>query len=136
MNELAAIGRKRTILISISLLMVSLHTIYFYQVSVPEFESKKLIQQIIRFILTIGLLLAVYQGKHWAKNASIVLFSLGIIGAIYGLTKFESLSINMTPFFVMIFVFGMAVHHFGLSKSFKAFQHFQNSKDLNPPIKE
>lgn len=134
MNELVAIGKKRTILISISILLVSLHTIYFYQVSVPEFDSKKLTQQIIRFILTIGLLLALYQGKKWAKNISIVLFTIAIIGAIYGVTNFEGLSINMTPFFVMIFVYGMAVYHFSFSKSFKAFQKHQNSKDLNSPI--
>ena len=78
MNELTKIGKKRTILISISILLVSIHTIYFYHSVRPEIESKKLIQQIIRFSLTIGLLIMVYKGKNWAKIVSIILFSLAL----------------------------------------------------------
>ena len=55
MNELTKLGKKRTILISISILLVSIHTIYFYHSVKPEIETKKLIQQIIRLLLTIGL---------------------------------------------------------------------------------
>lgn len=62
MNTLAKIGKKKTILISISILLVSIHTIYFYHSVRPEIESKKLIQQLIRFLLTIGLLIMVYRG--------------------------------------------------------------------------
>lgn len=126
MDDLEKTGKKNTILVSISILLVSLHTIYFYHVSVPDFQTKKLIQQLIRFSLTVGLLVAVYKGKHWAKNVSLVLFSLGILGAIFGLTKFEEFSVNMTPFFVMIFVYSLAVYHFAIAKSFKAFFNYQN----------
>ena len=38
MNELAKIGKKRTILISISVLLVSIHTIYFYHAVRPEID--------------------------------------------------------------------------------------------------
>ena len=76
MNELTKIGKKRTILISISILLVSIHTIYFYHSVRPEIESKKLIQQLIRFSLTIGLLIMVYKGKKWAKVISVILFFL------------------------------------------------------------
>jgi hypothetical protein len=127
MNELIKTGKKRTILISISVLLVSLHTIYFYHAVRPEIETKKLIQQIVRFLLTAGLLIAVFKGKKWAKIVSIVLFSLAILGAIAAMVAIESGSfVNKTPLLVMIFVYSVAVYHFGFSKSFKAFFDHQN----------
>ena len=45
MNDLAKLGKTRTILILISILLVSIHTIYFYHSIRPEIETKKLIQQ-------------------------------------------------------------------------------------------
>ncbi|MAN27666.1 MULTISPECIES: DUF4240 domain-containing protein [Mesonia] len=127
MNELAQLGKKRTILISISVLLVSIHTIYFYHSVRPEIDLKKLIQQVIRFLLTVGLLIMVYKGKNWAKILAVILFSLGLIGAIIGVGSLDSLFINKTPLLVMIFVYAMAIYHFGFSKSFKAFFKFQNS---------
>lgn len=127
MNELIRKGKKRTILISISILLVSIHTIYFYHVVRPEIETKKLIQQIIRFLLTVGLLIVTYKGKKWARIVSIVLFSLGILGGLAGLVTIESVSIiNKVPLLVMTIVYSIAVYHFGFSKSFKAFINYQN----------
>jgi hypothetical protein len=126
MNELTKIGKKRTILISISILLVSIHTIYFYHSVRPEIESKKLIQQIIRFSLTIGLLIMVYKGKNWAKIVSIILFSLALLGALVGLGTLDTPFINKIPLLVMIFVYSMAIYHFGFAKSFKEFFKFQN----------
>jgi hypothetical protein len=126
MNELTKIGKKRTILISISILLVSIHTIYFYHSVRPEIESKKLIQQIIRFSLTIGLLIMVYKGKNWAKIVSIILFSLALLGALVGLGTLDTPFMNKIPLLVMIFVYSMAIYHFGFAKSFKEFFKFQN----------
>ena len=126
MNELTKIGKKRTILISISILLVSIHTIYFYHSVRPEIESKKLIQQIIRFSLTIGLLIMVYKGKNWAKIVSIILFSLALLGALVGLGTLDTPFMNKIPLLVMIFVYSMAIYHFGFAKSFKEFYKFQN----------
>ncbi len=128
MNYLEQIGKKRTILISISILLVSLHTIYFYNSAVPEIETKKIIQQIIRFILTVGLLFLVYKGKNWARIVSIILFSLGLIGAIFGILSVSKPIILKTPFIVMIIVYSVAIYHFGISKSFKAFFDYQNNR--------
>lgn len=128
MNELTKIGKKRTILISISILLVSIHTIYFYHSVRPEIESKKLIQQIIRFSLTIGLLIMVYKGKNWAKIVSIILFSLALLGALVGLGTLDTPFINKIPLLVMIFVYSMAIYHFGFAKSFKEFFKFQNTE--------
>ncbi len=120
-------GKRRTILISISILLVSLHTIYFYHSVRPDIETKKLIQQIIRFLLTIGLLVYVYKGKKWAKIVSIVLFSLAILGAVIAIFSIESPSIIIkTPLLVMILVYSVAIYHFGVSKSFKAFFEYKN----------
>ena len=131
MNELIKTGKKRTILISISILLVSLHIIYFYHTVRPEIETKKLIQQIIRFLLTVGLLIVVYKGKQWAEIVSIVLFSLAILGALIGLMTIENESfVSKIPMLVMIFVYSMAVYHFGVSKSYKAFFEYQNSNRI------
>jgi hypothetical protein len=132
MNHLEKIGKIKTILISISILMVSLHSIYFYNSIIPEIESKKIIQQSIRFLLTVGLLIMVYKGKNWARIVSILLFSLGVFGAIVGLTGITSSVINKIPFIVMILVYSAAVYHFWFSKSFKAFFNYQNN--YNAPI--
>lgn len=129
MNELAKIGKRRTILISVSILLVSIHTIYFYHTMRPEIESKKLIQQIIRFLLTIGLLIMVYKGKNWARIVSIILFTLALLGALVGLGTLDVPFINKIPLFVMVFVYSMAIYHFGFAKSFKEFLKFQNSKN-------
>jgi hypothetical protein len=98
MTELIKTGKKRTILISISILLVSIHTIYFYHAVRPDIETTKLIQQGIRFLLTVGLLVFIYKGKKWAKIVSIVLFSLAVLGALVGLFTIDSESvINKLP---------------------------------------
>ncbi|UGS20684.1 hypothetical protein [Flavobacterium cyclinae] len=127
MNELAKKGKYRTLLVFLSILLVSIHTIYFYHSVRPEIETKKLIQQIIRFCLTIGILYFIYIGKNWAKNLSIILFILATIGAIYGLLNFETPLIIKSPFIVMILVYSIAIYHLQFSKSFKEFIKFQQT---------
>lgn len=129
MNELAKKGKYRTLLVFLSILLVSIHTIYFYHSVRPEIETKKLIQQIIRFCLTVGLLYLIYIGKNWAKNLAILLFILAIIGAIYGVLNFETPIIIKSPFIVIIIVYSFAIYHLQFSKSFKEFITFhQNQK--------
>lgn len=128
MNELSKLGKKRTILISISILLVSIHTIYFYHSVRPEIESKKLIQQIIRFLLTVGLLIMVYKGKNWAKIVSIILFSLALLGVLFGLFTLQTPFINKVPMLVMTFVYSMAIYHLGFAQSFKEFFKYQNTE--------
>lgn len=127
MEVLIKLGKRRTILISISILLVSMHTIYFYHITIPEIETKKIIQQVIRFVLTIALLVWIYKGNKLAKNVALVLFILAILAALVSLSKLETSWINKIPLAVMIFVYSLAVLHFGLSRSFKAFSDFQNS---------
>jgi hypothetical protein len=127
MNELINLGKKRTILISISILLVSIHTIYFYHSVRPEIETKKLIQQIIRFLLTFGLLVMVYKGKNWAKIVSLILFSLALVGAFLGLATLDTPFMSKIPLLVMIYVYSIAIYHFGFAKSFKEFSKYQNN---------
>lgn len=126
MNKLIKLGKRRTILITISILLVSALTIYFYQAVVPETGIKKLVQQIIRFILTLSLLIFTYKGKKWAQIISVILFSLGILGAVIGLVTLKVPFVNKIPFLVMLFIYSMAVYHFGFSRSYKAFFEYQN----------
>ena len=59
---------------------------------------------------------------------ALILFSLGILGAIYGIFTIQADTINKVPFIVMIFVYSMALYHFGFSNSFTAFQKFQQKQ--------
>jgi hypothetical protein len=137
MNELIKLGKKRTILISISILLVSIHTIYFYHSVRPEIETKKLIQQIVRFLLTFGLLVMVYKGKNWAKIISLILFSLALLGAFFGLATLDTPLISKIPLLVMIFVYSIAIYHFGFAKNFKEFSKYQNNLiQDNEPIED
>lgn len=136
MNELIKTGKKRTILISASVLLVSIHTIFFYHAGRPEIEVNKLLQQGIRFLLTVGLLIAAYQGKTWAKSIAAVLFALAIVAALIGLAKIEGPMMNKTPIFVMVFVYSMAVYHFGFSKSYRAFFDYQNKEEKVDEVQE
>ena len=129
MNTLIQTGKSRTILLSISILLISIHTIYFYHASQPEIETKKIVQQVIRFSLTVGLLIMLYMGKNWAKQVSIFLFSLSVIGGLIAMFSIETKSFFVkSPLLVMVVVFSLALYHFGVSKAYRAFAEFQNEK--------
>lgn len=121
MNYLEKKGHRRTISVFAAVLLVSLYTIYFNQSSRPEIDDQKLISQMIRFFLTVGLLYLVYIGKNWARILSIVLFSLTIIMALSVIFSSDFKAFQEIPFYVMIFVYSDAIYHFGFSENFKAF---------------
>ncbi|WP_130734205.1 hypothetical protein [Flavobacterium sp. J27] len=131
MTELIKTGRRRTILISISILLISIHTIYLYNKVQLEIDSKKLIQQIIRFVLTFGLLYSIYIGKNWAKNIAIVLFTFGIVFSVYNLFNYKTAVMGNILILEIIFIYSLAVYHFLFSSSFAAFQEYQNKKKSN-----
>ncbi|RZJ50931.1 MAG: hypothetical protein EOO19_02025 [Chryseobacterium sp.] len=130
MNPLQKKGQIRTLSIFAAILLVSLYTIYFYQSSIPELDVKKLISQIIRFCLTVGLLYLVYLGKNWARILSIVLFSLAIILALSVIFSSTFTPLQEIPFYVMIFIYADAIFHLGFSESFKAFIKYQKDKSF------
>jgi hypothetical protein len=68
----------------------------------------------------------VYKGKHWAKIVSLILFSLALLGAFFGLATLSTSFISKIPLLVMIFVYSTAIYHFGFAKSFKEFFKHQN----------
>ncbi|CAM1344292.1 hypothetical protein [Tenacibaculum amylolyticum] len=127
MDYLAELGRKRTILISISILLITIHTIYYSNSLQLEIKTTRIIGQAVRFFLTAGLLIMIYKGKSWAKIVGLVLFSLGAIGALFGLIMIEGSFLNKTPLLVMFFIYSVAIFHFNFSVSFKAFYNYQNS---------
>ena len=128
MNTLEKLGRKRTILISISILLVSLHTIYFYHAVFPNAETKKVVQQIIRFLLTIWLLILIYKGTNWARIATIILAVIAVIGTLISIFTLEQELVLKIPLFVMAFVNSMTIYFLGFSKSYKAFAIYQQMK--------
>jgi ABC-type maltose transport system permease subunit len=56
------------------------------------------------------------------------LFSLAILVALFGILTTEAPLINKAPLFVMVFVYSIAVYHFGISKSYQAFFEYQNEE--------
>lgn len=128
MNNLIEIGKKRTIFISTSILLISLWSIYFEQASNDNIIYTKLVRQIIRLILTFGLLYAVYIGKNWARITLIILFGLAILLAIIAIFTVKAEIFLKIPFFVMIFIYGISIYHFAFSKNFKEFFNFQKKK--------
>lgn len=130
MNELEKIGRRRTVLISLSILFVSLHTMYLYHVSKPEIDTQKLTQQIIRFCLTVVLLFFAYRAQKWAAWVLSFLFVVGLVTAIGSLLNIQANLILKIPILVMVCVYGVSVYHFMLSKSYSAFCYYQRQKEL------
>jgi len=128
MNELIKIGKIRTILISISIIYISIYTIYLYQIVKPEIDVKKLIQQFIRLLLTLGLLVATYKGKNWAKITSSILFSVAAIIASIEIFASPGTFITKAPFIVMFVIYSLAIYHFWFSESYKAFFNYQNDE--------
>lgn len=126
MTNLAQIGRRRTLQISASILIINLVTIYIYHSSVPGVHTTKTITQIVRLLLTIGLLYSIYLGKKWAKILRLILFGIAAISAYIFILTSHLTIIKEVPFYVMIFIYSDAVFHFGFSKSFKAFEQYQN----------
>jgi hypothetical protein len=121
MNELALKGKKQTLLISLSIVLVSLITIIQYQLSVDELVVKKLVQQIIRFILTLVMMFFILKKKTWALVMMILLLSAAVLMAIDFIIFEELPFMAKIPLMVMAFVYSIALYHFAFSKSFKAF---------------
>ncbi len=128
MNDLIQKGKVRTILISLSILLISVHTIYSFQSALPVLDSGKLIQQGIRFLLTFVLLLLVYRGAVWARIVTIIFLGIAIIGSLYAIVTLQGSIVFKIPSIVMVMVYSIAFYHFLFSASFKAFFKEQNQR--------
>ena len=120
MNDLAKQGKITTTRVFASVLLISIYTIASYNLIMENVETKKLVQQIIRFCFTLLLMYFVFKGKKWAVVVFTVLFSIGIITALLALL----LKIPFTgkiPFLVMVLIYAVAVYHLNFSKSFKEY---------------
>lgn len=126
MNDLVEKGRNQTLIMVIGVIMVSLSTIILYQSGLPEMDTKKLGQQIVRFVLTVGLLWMVYNGKKWAIIVMIILFALGVLLGISSLFTVDGPMNNKMLLVFMIVVYALSIYHLGFSESFKAFRDYQN----------
>ncbi|WP_299609162.1 hypothetical protein [uncultured Aquimarina sp.] len=132
MNTLINIGKNRTILISLLILIVSVISVYLYSFGMLGFESTRFIKQLIRFVATAFLLAMIYKGKNWAKITAIILFSLTILGILVALSSSQMILIPLIDkivFGIIALVYAMAIYYFGFAKSFKAFFRYQNSKE-------
>lgn len=131
MNYLERKGKRRTINISISMLLLTIYSIYIYQTSIPEINVTKLIVQIIRTFLTAGMLLFVYEGKNWARIITIILSAIAVTMSLGVMFTTKHPTLMEVPLFVMIIIYSDAIYHFGFSESYKAFSEFQRKKYNN-----
>jgi hypothetical protein len=127
MNQLVKAGKRNTLLLAASILLVSLHTIWYHH-SLVDVDTKKMTQQSIRFILTLVLLFGLYKGKTWARTLCLVLFSISVIGGVTAIVYIENDIAHKIPLMVVVLVYGVAIYHVGFSKSFKAFYHHQKGQ--------
>lgn len=131
MNALERTGKRRTLWLSASILLLSVWSIYFYQSVQPEINFPKLFSQIVRFILTIILLFFVYQGSRWARITALVLFSIGLVLAITAVFALQHQSFfTEIPFYAMIIIYADALFLFGFSRSFHAFRAYQKRRKV------
>lgn len=133
------IGKKRTILISIAILAISLYLIAFFMYLISKndlfytFLIRDIILQILVFISLIMLLIFVLKGKKWACNTLIIFlfikayFSLEYIAYIEAV-KPNTHTLNTTYLSIQIIIYSTAIIHFGFSKSFIAFSKYKNIK--------
>ena len=118
MNELAIKGRNRTIRICACVLLISLYTIVTYNIVLKDVSALKLIQQIIRFSLTILLIYFLFKGKEWSRLLLTFLFSLALLLCLYSLFESTSL-IAKVPIITMTLIYSVFVYHLNFSRSFK-----------------
>ncbi|WP_116790136.1 hypothetical protein [Flavobacterium psychrotrophum] len=126
MNHLQITGRNITIRIFAGILLISIFTIVTYQLPLEFLDTKKLIQQIVRFGFTILIMYFVFQGKNWARVMLTILCTLAIflgIISLFVLTWPAHIAILL-----MILIYGMAVYHLNASVSFKAYFKYLQEK--------
>jgi hypothetical protein len=127
MNEQALKGRNWAIRIFASALLFSIHTIVTYNLVVESVGPNKILQQVVRFILTITLAYFVLKGKKWAILIATILFSVGALGGIFFLFN-ELPLISKIPMAVMTIIYSLLVYHINFSKSFEAYVLHQNKQ--------
>lgn len=120
MNELAKKGKFTTIRIFASVLLISIYVIVSYNILLDNVETSKIIQQIIRFCLTVLLMYFIFKGKRWAVMVFTALFSIAAVGAFFSLFK-DIPFWGKTPFAVMVLIYTAAIVHLNFSKSFKEY---------------
>ncbi len=124
MNPLIRQGRRQTIGIFVSLLLISLYIIIFYQLYMPQ-DLKKLFQQIIRFGLTGFLMYFIIQGKNWARLTMGILMILAAVLGLISLLIPVPL-IYKIPLIVMTIIYSIGIYHLFFSKAFKAYFSYLN----------
>jgi hypothetical protein len=124
MNPLIRQGRRQTIGIFVSLLLISLYIIVYYQLFMPQ-DLKKLLQQIIRFGLTGFLMYFIFQGKNWARLTMGILMSLGALLGLLSLLIPVPI-IYKIPLIVMTIIHSIAIYHLFISPAFKAYFKYLN----------
>ena len=126
MNPLIKQGQRQTRAVFVSLLLISLYIIVYYQLYMP-YDLKKLFQQIIRFGLTGFLIYFILQGKNWARLTLGILLILGTLLGLVSLLLPVPL-IYKVPLIVMTIIDSVGVYHFFFSKAFKAYFNYLTLK--------
>lgn len=127
MNELAIKGRNRLIRVFASVLLISINTIVTYNLAMDSVETKKIVQQIIRFGLTALLMYFIFKGKKWAVTVLTILCSIAILLSFVSLLGPLPL-VGKIPLVIMIIIYSVTVLHLNFSKSFREYFNYLNTK--------
>lgn len=137
---LISIGKKRTLWVSYSMLILSIYIIGFYSYYVIKylptydliFLKVDAALETIKLILFSILLKYIYKGKIWAKQVLMATLIFDIVISLKQIATTLSLSsdfskINKINLLSSIFIYCLAILHFNFSKSFNVFTEHQNS---------
>ncbi|MGV3610073.1 MAG: hypothetical protein ACO1N0_03925 [Fluviicola sp.] len=123
MNPLIRQGQRQTTGIFVSLLLMEIYIIIFYQLYMPGDGGKKLFQQIVRFGMTGFLIYFILQGKNWARITMGILLILAVFLGLISLLLPVPI-VYKIPLMVMIIIYCIGIYHFFFSKAFKAYFNY------------
>ncbi len=117
-------GRIIVLVIAAAIIGFSALTISFYVLTVGPHE---LPSQLVRFALTVGLMVCVYRGFVWARTLAAALFGLGTIGAAIDVLTMapEQGVINRGILTIYVLVYGGATAALLFSSSVREFLNGQ-----------
>lgn len=109
MNDIEIQGRNNIIRSFASVLLLSIYITVTYHLTLGHVETGKLIQQIIRFILTVLVMFLILKGYKWAKYLLSILFVIGIFMAIPSLSASVPF-VNKIPVISLVIIYSLTVY--------------------------
>lgn len=118
-------GKKKVIFLIVSIIVFSIASQIIALATFKQFTVGRFYLAILRLLLEIGLLWAVYSGRAWARYVSVFIFSISLIFILVfsiPLIKASLLGLVMFPVFIL---YGYALYLLLWDKDFLSFFEYQ-----------